>query len=34
VNAILRKVADTGHEQWELLRAPRLPKWKFFKELF
>ena len=27
VNAILRKVADTGHEQWELLRAPRLPKW-------
>lgn len=27
VNAILRKVADTGLEQWELLRAPRLPKW-------
>ena len=27
VNAILREVADTGHEQWELLRAPRLPKW-------
>jgi len=27
VNAILRKVADTGQEQWELLRAPRLPKW-------
>jgi len=27
VNAILRKVADTGLEQWKLLRAPRLPKW-------
>ena len=27
VNAILRKVADSGHEQWALLRAPRLPKW-------
>lgn len=27
VNAVLRKVADKGPEQWPTLRTPRLPKW-------
>lgn len=27
VNAVLRKVATTGPEQWPSLRIPRLPKW-------
>ena len=27
VNAVLRKVADKGPEQWPSLRTPRLPKW-------
>lgn len=27
VNAVLRKVADTGPTQWQELRIPRLPKW-------
>ncbi|MEO0401689.1 MAG: RsmB/NOP family class I SAM-dependent RNA methyltransferase, partial [Pseudomonadota bacterium] len=27
VNAVLRKVADKGPEQWATLRTPRLPKW-------
>ncbi|WP_299139068.1 RsmB/NOP family class I SAM-dependent RNA methyltransferase [uncultured Tateyamaria sp.] len=27
VNAVLRKVADKGPEQWPALRTPRLPKW-------
>jgi len=27
VNAVLRKVAAQGPEAWEVLRAPRLPKW-------
>lgn len=27
VNAVLRKVAATGPEQWQALRTPRLPKW-------
>ncbi|WP_420012386.1 RsmB/NOP family class I SAM-dependent RNA methyltransferase [Tateyamaria sp.] len=27
VNAVLRKVATTGPEQWNALRTPRLPKW-------
>jgi len=27
VNAVLRKVAATGTEGWDTLRAPRLPKW-------
>ncbi|WP_299287558.1 transcription antitermination factor NusB [uncultured Tateyamaria sp.] len=27
VNAVLRKVADKGPEQWPNLRTPRLPKW-------
>jgi 16S rRNA (cytosine967-C5)-methyltransferase len=27
VNAVLRKVATTGPEQWSTLRTPRLPKW-------
>ncbi|WP_299608997.1 RsmB/NOP family class I SAM-dependent RNA methyltransferase [uncultured Tateyamaria sp.] len=27
VNAVLRKVADKGAEQWPTLRTPRLPKW-------
>ncbi|MFK7870057.1 MAG: RsmB/NOP family class I SAM-dependent RNA methyltransferase [Roseobacter sp.] len=27
VNAVLRKIADSGPEAWEALRAPRLPKW-------
>ncbi|MCR8826897.1 RsmB/NOP family class I SAM-dependent RNA methyltransferase [Pseudosulfitobacter koreensis] len=27
VNAVLRKVAATGPEQWAALRVPRLPKW-------
>ena len=27
VNAVLRKVADTGPAQWPTLRIPRLPKW-------
>jgi 16S rRNA (cytosine967-C5)-methyltransferase len=27
VNAVLRKVADKGREQWPTLRTPRLPKW-------
>jgi 16S rRNA (cytosine967-C5)-methyltransferase len=26
-NAVLRKVAATGPEAWEALRAPRMPKW-------
>ncbi len=26
-NAVLRKVADKGPEQWPTLRTPRLPKW-------
>ncbi|WP_299044611.1 RsmB/NOP family class I SAM-dependent RNA methyltransferase [uncultured Tateyamaria sp.] len=26
-NAVLRKVADKGAEQWPTLRIPRLPKW-------
>ncbi|WP_412553253.1 RsmB/NOP family class I SAM-dependent RNA methyltransferase [Shimia sp. MIT1388] len=26
-NAVLRKVADKGVEEWEKLRVPRLPKW-------
>ncbi|WP_147109401.1 RsmB/NOP family class I SAM-dependent RNA methyltransferase [Tateyamaria sp. syn59] len=26
-NAVLRKVADKGPEQWPTLRVPRLPKW-------
>ncbi|MBY5933200.1 methyltransferase [Tateyamaria omphalii] len=26
-NAVLRKVADKGPEQWPVLRTPRLPKW-------
>lgn len=26
-NAVLRKVADEGPEEWDKLRAPRLPKW-------
>ena len=27
VNAVLRKVATTGPDQWGALRTPRLPKW-------
>ena len=27
VNAVLRKIAATGPEAWQALRAPRLPKW-------
>ncbi|WP_299550666.1 transcription antitermination factor NusB [uncultured Tateyamaria sp.] len=27
VNAVLRKAADKGPEQWSTLRTPRLPKW-------
>lgn len=27
VNAVLRKVADRGPEQWPTLRTPRLPSW-------
>ncbi|WP_415401308.1 RsmB/NOP family class I SAM-dependent RNA methyltransferase [Tateyamaria sp. SN3-11] len=27
VNAVLRKVADKGPDQWPTLRTPRLPKW-------
>ncbi len=27
VNAVLRKIADTGPAAWETLRVPRLPKW-------
>ncbi|WP_299873500.1 transcription antitermination factor NusB [uncultured Sulfitobacter sp.] len=27
VNAVLRKIAAQGPEAWEVLRAPRLPKW-------
>ena len=27
VNAVLRKVATSGPEEWEKLRKPRLPKW-------
>ncbi len=27
VNAVLRKVAAAGSEEWEKLRVPRLPKW-------
>ncbi|CUH53870.1 RsmB/NOP family class I SAM-dependent RNA methyltransferase [Shimia marina] len=27
VNAVLRKVADKGQEDWDKLRVPRLPKW-------
>lgn len=27
VNAVLRKVAETGPQDWALLRVPRLPKW-------
>ncbi len=27
VNAVLRKVADKGVEEWDKLRVPRLPKW-------
>lgn len=27
VNAVLRKVAETGVENWSILRVPRLPKW-------
>lgn len=27
VNAVLRKVADKGPEQWPTLRTPRLPRW-------
>ncbi len=27
VNAVLRKVAATGPEQWAALRVPRMPKW-------
>ena len=27
VNAVLRKVADKGPEQWPTLRTPRLPSW-------
>ncbi len=27
VNAVLRKVAAKGPEQWAILRVPRLPKW-------
>ena len=27
VNAVLRKIAATGPEAWDTLRAPRLPKW-------
>ncbi len=27
VNAVLRKVAATGSEEWSKLRTPRLPKW-------
>ncbi|MEL6450451.1 MAG: RsmB/NOP family class I SAM-dependent RNA methyltransferase [Pseudomonadota bacterium] len=27
VNAVLRKVADSGPAQWDSLRLPRLPKW-------
>lgn len=27
VNAVLRKVAATGPEQWNTLRIPRMPKW-------
>ena len=27
VNAVLRKVADTGPEMWAALRVPHLPKW-------
>ncbi|MEO0863855.1 MAG: transcription antitermination factor NusB [Pseudomonadota bacterium] len=27
VNAVLRKVADAGPDQWAALRTPRMPKW-------
>ena len=27
VNAVLRKVAQHGPEEWKILRVPRLPKW-------
>ncbi len=27
VNAVLRKVADKGVDEWDKLRVPRLPKW-------
>jgi 16S rRNA (cytosine967-C5)-methyltransferase len=27
VNAVLRKVSDTGPQDWAILRLPRLPKW-------
>ena len=27
VNAVLRKVADKGPQEWTILRMPRLPKW-------
>lgn len=27
VNAVLRKVAETGPDQWNTLRIPRIPKW-------
>ena len=27
VNAVMRKIADQGPKEWEILRVPRLPKW-------
>lgn len=27
VNAVLRKVAEHGPKEWEILRVPRIPKW-------
>ncbi len=27
VNAVLRKVADKGPQEWQILRVPRMPKW-------